>query len=71
MLKSQMGAEVKIYVNAVGDGAGAIDDTKSLYIDSEISITGMSFGINPDDPTTAELTFNILNPKNILGAQLV
>ena len=71
MLKSQMGAEVKIYVNAVGDGAGAIDKDKSLFIESGISITGMSFGINPDDPTTAELSFNINNPKNILGAQLV
>ena len=68
MLKSQEGASVKLYVNTVSDGAGGVNDSASLYIEADISITSMSLSVNPDDPTSAELSFNILNPKNILGA---
>jgi hypothetical protein len=68
LLKSQQGAAVKLYVNAVSDGAGAIDDSASLYIEADITITGLSLSINPDDPSNAELSFNIINPKNILGS---
>jgi hypothetical protein len=68
MLKSQEGASIKLYVNAVSDGAGGIDDAASLPIEADISITSMSLSVNPDDPTSAELAFNIVNPKNILGA---
>jgi len=68
MLKSQEGASVKLYVNAVSDGLGGVDDAASLYIESDISITSMSLSVNPDDPTSAELAFNITNPKNILGS---
>lgn len=70
MLKSQQGAAVKLYVNAVAGTGGAIDDTKSLLIESDISITSMSLSVNPDDATTAELSFSIVNPKNILGAAI-
>jgi hypothetical protein len=68
MLKSQQGAAVKLYVNAVANGTGGIDDSASLYIESEISITSMSLSVNPDDATSAELSFNVINPKNVLGA---
>ena len=71
MLKSQEGASVRLYVNAVaGATAGTIDNAKSLYIEADISITSMSLSVNPDDPTSAELSFSIRNPKNILGAVL-
>ena len=71
MLKSQEGASVKLYINAVaGTVAGSIDDTASLLIEADISITSMSLSVNPDDPTSAELSFSITNPKNILGAVL-
>ena len=68
LLKSQEGASVKLYVNTVSDGAGGVDDAESLFIESEISINSMSLGVNPDDPTSAELSFSIINPTNILGA---
>ena len=68
MLKSQEGASVKLYVNTVSDGAGGVDDAASLFIEADISITSMSLSVNPDDATSAELSFNILNPKNVLGA---
>lgn len=70
MLKSQEGAEVKLYVNTVSDGAGGVDDAASLFIESGISISSMSLSVNPDDPTTAELSFTINDPKNILGTDL-
>lgn len=70
MLKSQEGANVKLYCNAVSDGAGGVDDSASLYIESGISITSMSLSVNPDDPTSAELSFNVLDPKHIFGSDI-
>jgi len=71
MLKSQEGASVKLYVNAVaGAVSGTVNDAASLFIEADISITSMSLSVNPDDATSAELSFSIRNPKNILGAVL-
>ena len=70
MLRSQEGAEVKLYVNTVSDGAGGVDDAASLFIEAGISISSMSLSVNPDDPTSAELTFTINDPKNVLGTDL-
>ena len=70
LLRSQEGAEVKLYVNTVSDGAGGVDDAASLYIESGITLTGMSTSVNPDDPTSAELTYNVIDPKTILGEVL-
>ena len=70
LLKDQQGAKVKLYVNAVYSG-GSVDDTASMYVEAGIRITGMSMSANPDDPTTAELTFAIQNPKHILTTDIV
>ena len=72
MLRSQAGAEVKLYVNAVSNSAGnAPDDSKSLYIQAPISITGMNLTVNPDDATSAELSFSISGqPSALLGIEL-
>lgn len=67
LLKNQQGAAVKLYVNTVSDGAGGVNDTDSLYIESEVSINSMSLSVNPDDATSAEIAFSIINPTNILG----
>ena len=67
LLRSQEGASVKLYVNTVSDGAGGVDDANSLYIESEVSINSMSVSVNPDDPTSAELAFTVINPTNIFG----
>ena len=47
--------------------AVAIDNTTSLYIEAEISITGMSFSVNPDDPTTGELSFSVTKMISAFG----
>ena len=70
LLKSQEGAQVKLYVNAVYSG-GVVDDTASLYIESDVKINSMSMSANPDDPTTAELGFTIQNPTHILSTPIV
>ena len=67
LLRSQEGASVKLYVNTVSDGAGGVDDANSLYIESEVSINSMSVTVNPDDPTSAELAFTVINPTSIFG----
>ena len=67
LLRSQEGASVKLYVNTVSDGAGGVDDANSLYIESDVSINSMSVTVNPDDPTSAELAFTVINPTNIFG----
>ena len=59
MRKNQSGAEVRLFVNAVGDGSGKPDLTKSLYIQAPISIMGFSLSVTPDDVTTAELNFSL------------
>jgi hypothetical protein len=59
MRKNQSGAEVRLFVNAVSDGSGKPDLTKSLYVQAPISIMGFSISVTPDDVTTAELNFSL------------
>jgi hypothetical protein len=67
LLRSQNGARVKLYVCTVTDSTGMVDDSSSLYVEAEISITGMSFSVNPDDPTTAELSFSVTQMISAFG----
>ena len=64
--KSQQGAKVKLYVCATYEG-GTLVDSKSLYIEADISITGLSFSVNPDDATTAELSFGVRKMTSVFG----
>ena len=66
ILKSQEGAKVRLYVCAKYSG-GELDNTDSLYVDADITITGMSFSVNPDDPTTGELSFSVRKMNSIFG----
>ena len=70
MLRSQEGAQVKLYVNTECSG-GVVVDADSIYIESGISITSMSLSVNPDDATSAELSFTINNPKHILTTDII
>ena len=67
MRKNQAGAEVRLFVNAVNDGTGKPDLTKSLYIQAPISIMGFSLSVTPDDVITAELNFSLSGqPSHLL-----
>ena len=69
MLRSQEGAQVKLYINTECT-SGAVDDANSIYIESGISITSMSLSVTPDDATSAELSFTINDPKHILTTDI-
>ena len=66
LLKNQAGAKVKLYVCATYEG-GALVDSKSLFVEADISITGLSFSVNPDDATTAELSFSVRKMTSMFG----
>jgi hypothetical protein len=72
MLRSQAGAEVKLYVNAVANATGdAPDDSRSIFVQAPISITSMSLKVNPDDATSAELSYSISGqPTSLLGIEM-
>jgi hypothetical protein len=62
MMKSQAGAEVRLFINTVagtGLGAGQPDLTKSLYIQAPISILGFSVSVSPEEVITASLNFSL------------
>ena len=72
LLKSQSGAEVKLYVNHVANAAGtAVDDDRSMFIQAPISITSMSVSVTPEDTTTGELSFSMSGqPTKLFGIEL-
>ncbi len=66
VLKDQTGARTKLYVST-RTGAAGVDDDSSLFVDAYINITGMSFSVNPDDPTSAELSFSVKKMVSAFG----
>lgn len=66
ILRNQGGAKVKLFVCAVCEN-GELQEDQGLHIDAEISITGMSFSVNPDDPTSAELSFSVRKMTSMFG----
>lgn len=70
VLKSQEGAAVKLYVNTVDNGSGGVDDASSIFVEADVTITGLDLTVNPDDPTTAELSFNLINPRHLFSTSL-
>ena len=66
ILKDQTGARTKLYV-CTKTNANGVDDTTSLFVDAFINISGMSFSVNPDDPTTAELSFSVKKMVSAFG----
>lgn len=60
ILRSQEGAEVKLYVNHVMNAAGdAVDDGVSTYIQAPITITSMNISADPDNPQQATLNYRL------------
>jgi hypothetical protein len=66
VLKDQTGARTKLYVSTKSDTNG-VDDSASLFVDAYINITGMSFSVNPDDATSAELSFSVKKMVSAFG----
>ena len=65
--RTQGGASVRLYVCTKTDAQGEIDTDSSLYIEADIQLLGMSFSVNPDDPTTATINFGVTNVVSAFG----
>ncbi len=65
--RTQGGASVRLYVCTKTDAQGEIDVDSSLYIEADIQLLGMSFSVNPDDPTTATINFGVTNVVSAFG----
>ena len=65
--RTQGGASVRLYVCTKTDAQGEIDTDSSLYIEADIQLLGMSFSVNPDDPTVATINFGVTNVVSAFG----
>ena len=73
MLKDQSGARVQLFNNTVSDGAtvAAPDLAKSSFIEGDITLTGVSLDVNPDDPQQGEISFSVQNITQLFNTALV
>ena len=73
MLKDQAGAHVRLFNNTVSDGGSpaAPDLAASSYIQGDITLTGVTLDVNPDDPQQGEISFSIQNITNLFTTSLV
>jgi hypothetical protein len=65
--RTQGGASVRLYVCTKTDAQGEIDVDSSLFIEADIQLLGMSFSVNPDDPTTATINFGVTSVQSAFG----
>ena len=65
--RTQGGASVRLYVCTRTDAQGEIDVDSSLFIEADIQLLGMSFSVNPDDPTTATINFGVTSVASAFG----
>jgi hypothetical protein len=73
MLKSQAGAKVRLFNNTVSDGAAtpAPDLAASSWVEGDITMTSLSFEVNPDDPQSGDVEFTLENLKQLFTTSLV
>jgi hypothetical protein len=68
--RTQSNATVRLYVcTKTVAGTDEIDADRSLYIEADIQLLGMSFSVDPDNPTTATINFGIVNVESAFGLQ--
>jgi hypothetical protein len=65
--RTQGGASVRLYVCTKTNPDGTINEGASLYIEADIQLLGMSFSVNPDDPTTATINFGVTSVASAFG----
>ena len=65
--RTQGGATVRLYVCTKTDAQGEIDVDSSLFIEADIQLLGMSFSVDPDNPTTATINFGVTSVQSAFG----
>lgn len=73
MLKDQGGARVRLFNNTVSNGGSPAepDLVNSSFLEGDITLTGVSLDVNPDDPQQGEISFSIQNITNLFTTALV
>ena len=73
LMREQEGARIRLFNNTVSDGAAtpAPDLAVSSFIEGDITLTGVTLDINPDDPQQGEISFSIQNITNLFTTSLV
>ena len=67
--KTQGGATVRLYVCTKVDKDGNIDEKSSLFIEADVQLLGLSFSVDPDNPTTATINFGVTEVREAFGLQ--
>ena len=72
MLNVQSGASVELYLDLVSDGTAdpQPDRINSTFIAGPVMFTDVNTGVNPDDPTQAEVSFTMYNPTHWIGQEI-
>nr|BDD46120.1 hypothetical protein 19 [bacterium] len=65
--RTQGGATVRLYVCTKTNAQGEIDVDSSLFIEADIQLLGMSFSVDPDNPTTATINFGVTHVNSAFG----
>jgi len=65
--RTQGGASVRLYVCTKTNAQGEIDVDSSLFIEADIQLLGMSFSVDPDNPTTAQINFGVTSVTSAFG----
>lgn len=71
-LNTQDGAKVKLYLDAVSDGAATPlpDDSASRLVAGSVTFTEWSTSVNPDDATQAEVSFSLFDITHWIGQSI-
>ena len=67
--KTQGGATVRLYVCTKTNADGTINESDSLYIEADVQLLGLSFSVDPDNPTTATINFGVTEVRSAFGLQ--
>jgi hypothetical protein len=69
LFTNQTGATLTIALEAVGDGTGGLDASRSQVITFPVSLLGFSTALTPEDtPTEATINFRLsAPPTELLG----
>ena len=73
LMKDQEGARIRLFNNTISDGAATPEPNlnSSSYIEGDITLTGVTLDVNPDDPQQGEISFTIQNITNLFTTSLV
>ena len=65
--RTQGGATIRLYVCTKTDSNGDIIDADSIFIEADVQLLGLSFSVNPDDPSNAQINFGVTDVKSAFG----